>query len=117
MTNEALKFFPMSVEIGGQWYYATFFYESVWCFLIVILLLTAEKKNWFRCSGDAFLAYVFLYALERSIVEGMRTDSLYLGPVRVSQLLSLAAVLTVVMIWILRRYKGKRKEIQQNRGE
>lgn len=116
VANEALHFFPMSVEIGGQWYYATFFYESVWCFLIVIFLLTAERKGWFRKSGDAFLAYVFLYALERSIVEGMRTDSLYLGPVRVSQLLSLAAMLAAAVIWFIRN-KGKRNETQQSGGK
>lgn len=116
VTNEALQFFPMAVEIGGQWYYATFFYESVWCFMIVVFLLTAERKGWFRRGGDAFCAYVFLYALERSIVEGMRTDSLYLGPVRVSQMLSLTAMLVVMIIWIAKN-KDKRNEIQQNRGE
>ena len=60
--------------------------------------------------------YVFLYALERSIVEGMRTDSLYLGPVRVSQLLSFAAMLISAMIWIVNN-KVKKDEKQKNRGE
>lgn len=118
VVNEALHFFPMSVEIGGQWYYATFFYESAWCFLIVIFLLNAQRKRWFRCDGDAFSAYVFLYALERSIVEGMRADSLYLGPMRVSQLLSIAAMIAVAAVWIARnKFNGKRDEKQKNRGE
>ena len=64
-------------------------------------------SGFFRKDGDVFLAYVFLYALERSIVEGMRTDSLYLGPLRVSQALSVLAMLGVVIIWIARRQKRK----------
>lgn len=95
--NPALQFFPVSVEIGGAWYYATFFYESMWCFLIVAALLIAERQRWFRRDGDAFGAYVFLYALERGVVEGMRADSLYLGGMRVSQGLSLLMALIVAV--------------------
>ena len=99
--------FPIAVFIraDGLWHYATFFYESVWCLLIVILLLTLERRNRFRRAGDVFLAYVFLYALERTFVEGLRTDSLYLGPLRVSQALSVVAMAAVAILWRLRRRK------------
>lgn len=111
VTNPALEFFPVSVEIGGAWYYATFFYESMWCFLIAAAVLAAERKGRFRRPGDGFMAYVFLYALERGVVEGMRTDSLYLGGMRVSQGLSLAAALIVAVIWA-RRCKDAPKTIR-----
>lgn len=55
--NPALQFFPVSVSIGGEWYYATFFYESMWCLLIVAALLWAERRNRFLRRGDEFLAY------------------------------------------------------------
>ena len=99
--------FPISVFIraDGQWHYATFFYESAWCLLIVIALLAAEKKRRFRREGDIFLSYVFLYALERALVEGLRTDSLYLGPLRVSQLLSLAALIACAALFLRRGAK------------
>ena len=92
--------FPISVFINadGQWHFATFFYESAWCLAIVAMLLIAERHRLFRRDGDIFTAYVFLYAIERALVEGLRTDSLYLGSFRVSQLLSLAAVLTCAAI-------------------
>ena len=95
--------FPISVFIqaDSQWHFATFFYESAWCFLIVATLLIAEKKRRLR-DGDVFLGYVFLYALERALVEGLRTDSLYLGPVRVSQLLSLVALLASAAVALVR---------------
>lgn len=100
--NPALQFFPVSVSIGGEWYYATFFYESMWCLLIVAALLWAERRNRFLRQGDEFLAYAFLYALERAVVEGMRTDSLYWGAMRVSQGLSLFAAAVVAGIWAVR---------------
>lgn len=101
--------FPISVFIqaDGHWHYATFFYESAWCFCIVAALLIAERKRCFRRDGDIFRAYVFLYAVERALVEGLRTDSLYLGPFRVSQLLSLAAMLTCAVIALVIEKKKK----------
>lgn len=99
--NAGAQFFPLAVDIYGTWHYATFFYESVWCFFIVLIILLAEKKQKFSRTGDVFFAYVFLYALERGVVEGLRTDSLLIGSVRVSQMLSLLAALSVtVLLWI-----------------
>ena len=100
--------FPIGVFIqaDGMWHYATFFYESAWCLLIVALLLIAERKRQMNREGDIFLAYVFLYALERALVEGLRTDSLYLGPLRVSQLLSLAALIVCAIILLKRTKKA-----------
>lgn len=111
--NAALRFFPMAVQIDGGWYYATFFYESVWCLLVALFLLLCEKKGWLRKAGDGFLGYVFLYALERSVVEGLRTDSLYWGPVRVSQALSLLALAVAAALWFVRRKTTVRKNDKQ----
>lgn len=104
--------FPIGVFIAadGRWHYATFFYESAWCLCIVVLLLAAERRKLFRRDGDGFIAYAFLYALERALVEGLRTDSLYLGPLRVSQLMSLA-VLALCAAAMLRR--GGRKALRR----
>jgi phosphatidylglycerol:prolipoprotein diacylglycerol transferase len=88
----ALQVFPIAVyiEARGGWFAATFFYESVWCVLVCALLLALERRGKRRGTGDLFLWYLILYGFERSIVEGLRLDSLMLGSVRVSQLLSLA---------------------------
>jgi len=105
--NPKLQFFPLAVWIEGSgWHWAAFFYESVWCALVTAFILIAERKNFFRRSGDAFGAYLLLYGLERALVEGLRTDSLYLGPIRVSQLLSLGLVLFVCII-LAWRGKGR----------
>lgn len=112
VTDPRWQFFPVAVRIEGSgWHYATFFYESLWCALIVAALLILEKKRFFRRRGDAFGAYLFLYALERTLVEGLRTDSLYLGPVRVSQLLSLGA-LFVLSLALARRAKALKAPVR-----
>ena len=75
----------------------TFLYESVWCllsFLILHIVVTKFRKF----KGEIFMLYGVLYGVERMIVEGMRTDSLYIGSttIRVSQLLS--AIIVVVAL-------------------
>lgn len=105
VANPRLQFFPVAVQIPDVgWRYATFFYESAWCALVAAFLLIAERRGFFRRRGDVFGSYLFLYALERTLVEGLRADSLYLGPIRVSQLLSLAALLVISML-LARRAK------------
>ena len=109
VTNPALCHFPISVfiEADGQWHLATFFYESVWCFGIVAFILLMERRSKLRRRGDAFLWYLFLYGVERAVVEGLRTDSLMLGPVRVSQLLAaLLAVGSLIAIIVRARQKN-----------
>ena len=97
---EWMRRFPLAVFIqaDGQWHYATFFYESLWCLMIVAVILFLEHKGVFRRPGDTFLTYLLLYSVERALVEGLRTDSLYLGPVRVSQALSVVAALTAALL-------------------
>ena len=80
----------------------TFLYESLWCILsFVILFIMCQKFRKF--SGQIFLGYGILYGLERAFVEGLRTDSLYIGDtnLRTSQVLSLALVLICGVLFIV----------------
>ena len=110
VSAEWMRCFPIAVRIGadGLWHYATFFYESAWCLMVVVFLLIADRRCLFRRPGDMFFTYVLLYAIERALVEGLRTDSLYLGPVRVSQALSICAALICGGILIFRHMKYDR---------
>lgn len=83
-----------------------FLYESVWCLLgFVLFALFAKKLR--RFDGQVFLMYLIWYGTERAFVEGLRTDSLMLGNIRVSQLLSVLLVLvsTILLIVMLNRSK------------
>ncbi len=91
VTDPAWQFFPYAVRIGEAWFQATFFYESLWDFLGFLLLHAIRKK--IRRPGDLFACYLCYYGLGRAFIEGLRSDSLWWGSVRVSQVL--AAVLFV----------------------
>lgn len=96
ITNPDLQFFPYGVYIDrlGEWHQATFFYESMWDFLVLAVLLWYFKRA--KHKGNVFAMYLVLYGVGRFFIEGLRTDSLWLipGVIRVSQLLS--AVLLVL---------------------
>jgi len=79
------------------YYHPTFLYESVWNALGFVLLHALSKKR--KYDGQMTLCYVLWYGWGRTFIEGLRTDSLYWGPFRVSQLL--AAVSCVVAAWLL----------------
>ncbi len=110
VTNPAHMWFPLAVKIEetGTIHYATFFYESLWCFLIFLFLLAMSKK--FRHRGDCMLWYFLLYGVERAFVEGLRTDSLYIGDtgIRVSQLLSALLAVAIAAFLICRTVWEKR---------
>ncbi len=103
VTNESLQFFPFAVQIqtenGLQWHMATFFYESVWNFLIFIFLMIARRKI-FRYHGDVITFYAILYACGRLIIEDFRMDSLYASSnIRISQLLSVMISFAILLYY------------------
>ncbi len=70
----------------------TFLYESLWCLLGFVLLHIMSKK-FYKFKGQIFSSYIIWYGFGRFFIEGLRTDSLYLGSMRVSQLVAVIAVL------------------------
>ena len=90
-----------------QYFHPTFLYESLWNLTGFIALHFISKKRKF--DGQIALSYVAWYGLGRAFIEGLRTDSLMWGPVRVSQLLAgvscVAAVITLIVFAFTRRAK------------
>ncbi len=79
----------------------TFLYESVACIVgFIILRVICNKFRKFR--GEIFALYLIWYGAERAVVEGLRTDSLYITGtnIRISQLLSAIMVLAGI-IWLI----------------
>ncbi|MGE4283695.1 MAG: prolipoprotein diacylglyceryl transferase [Clostridia bacterium] len=87
----------------------TFLYESVWNVAGFILLLWYRKKK--KNEGEVFLLYALWYGLGRFWIEAMRTDSLYLGSFRISQIIAaLSVAASAFAIYMLRKRK---KEMRQ----
>ena len=94
VTNPAWQFFPIAVNIAGQWHLATFFYESLWNLIgFVFLYMNRIRFEQSGRHGHVFCWYLIWYGAGRFVIEGLRTDSLMWGSIRVSQMLSLILVI------------------------
>ncbi|MFZ7943891.1 prolipoprotein diacylglyceryl transferase [Neobacillus sp. 19] len=89
--------------INGTYYHPTFLYESIWDFIGFFLLIFLRRVNFRR--GELFLSYVIWYSVGRFFVEGLRTDSLMLGSLRMAQTISIALIVVAAAIIIYRRMK------------
>lgn len=98
------KFIIDQMQINGAYYHPTFLYESLWSLLgFAIIIMLRNRKNLLR-RGEVALSYVIWYSVGRFFIEGMRTDSLWMGDfLRVSQGLSLLLFVGAIAIWIYRR--------------
>lgn len=83
-----------------------FLYESIWCLLGFVVLFLISKRRKF--DGQMFLMYVGWYGIGRFFIEGLRTDSLMLGNLRVSQVLGMIAFIASVIILFIMGSKVKR---------
>ncbi|MBO5908844.1 MAG: prolipoprotein diacylglyceryl transferase [Clostridia bacterium] len=90
-------------ELGEGLVHPCFLYESIWCLLGFILLHFIGNRR--KYSGQLSLCYGVWYGLGRMIIETFRTDSLYLGPLKVSQWLSgvLVIVCAILLIYNYRK--------------
>ena len=85
----------------------TFLYESLWNLVGFLFLARWAKKGKRKYDGQAALLYFFWYGLGRAWIEGLRTDSLYIGHtgIRVSQALSIVLVLFTGAMLLIQRGK------------
>ena len=86
-----------------RFWHPTFLYESVWNLAGFVLLHFLSKKR--KYDGQIALGYVAWYGLGRTLIEGLRTDSLYWGPVRVSQMLAAGTCFIAVVILMIMSFK------------
>jgi len=97
-----------------EYYHPTFLYESVWNALGFVLLHCLVKHR--KYDGQIALGYVAWYGLGRTFIEGLRMDSLYWGPIRVSQLLaalSCLAAVTTLLIMAFRKHDPAKLYVNQ----
>ena len=105
---ETASFFRMGLMNSRtgitNYFHPTFLYESVWNAMGFVLLHFVSKKRKF--DGQVALCYAAWYGLGRCLIEGLRVDSLWWGPFRVSQVLAGVSCLTAVgvLIWQSLKY-------------
>ena len=95
----------------------TFLYESI--STLVLFFILTYLKNHREYEGQLTIVYLLMYSGIRALIEGLRTDSLMIGNIRVSQLLSI--IIFVIMVGILiyknrKRIEEKYEKIKCNNG-
>ena len=93
---------PWGIVVNGQRVHPTFLYESIWDFSVFLFLLWYRKN---KVKVEVFLLYLILYSFARFFIEGLRIDSLMLGPFRVAQLISIV-IIAISIILFYRKRKG-----------
>ncbi|PRY76799.1 prolipoprotein diacylglyceryl transferase [Alkalibacterium olivapovliticus] len=105
------EFIIEGMHINGAYYHPTFLYESLWSLLGVALLLVLRNQKQLLLRGETTASYLIWYGFGRLLIEGLRTDSLYLGSFRISQ--GVSAVIILIGIGIIlyqRRYAYPKPE-------
>ncbi len=119
ITNPSQQWFPFAVQIDSSnftdvardqcmqafgyipntaWFNATFFYESMFSLITCIMLVLLLRNVNIR--GIVTASYLIMYGIARSIIEGFRTDSLMLGSLRASQVLSIILIVLGVCLLV-----------------
>lgn len=105
--DKYLSELPNALDPAKWGVHPTFLYESLWDFAVFFFLIWYRNKKK-KMSGEVLFLYLILYGIGRYAIESLRTDSLYLGSFRVSQLLSALLVLVFAVLFIYRRLKRSR---------
>jgi phosphatidylglycerol:prolipoprotein diacylglycerol transferase len=94
VSYEFISHFPRFIQeqmyIAGQYVHPTFLYESAWNLAVFAVLIWRWPRK--RFHGEIAMFYLILYSLGRFFIEGLRTDSLMAGELRVAQLVSLLMI-------------------------
>lgn len=88
-----------------KYVHPTFLYESLWNLIALIVVFIVYKKKKF--DGQMFCSYLIWYGFGRMLIEGLRTDSLMLGNLRISQCVGFLSVILgiVLMVYFKRKYR------------
>ena len=113
--EETDVFCRMGLTMPGQetmYVHPTFLYESLWNLAGLIILCVLSKLGKRKYDGQFFWSYILWYGLGRAWIEGLRTDSLYIGStdIRVSQLLAAVSALAALIVLIVNAKKAHKPE-------
>ena len=104
------QFIIDGMNIGGIYYEPTFLYESLWCFIGVIIILIVRRLPKVKV-GQPTAIYLMWYGLGRFVIESMRTDSLMLGGFKVAQIVSVVMIIIGLLMLMITSRKGRYEDL------
>ncbi|MBQ3510761.1 MAG: prolipoprotein diacylglyceryl transferase [Bacilli bacterium] len=103
------KFIIDGMYIMGEYRQPTFFYESIGCLFGFLAMIIIRLGKYLK-RGNLTAFYLVWYGVLRFLVEGLRTDSLMLGSLKMAQIVSLSFVLIGIIIFLINLKKSKGDE-------
>ncbi|WP_270838954.1 prolipoprotein diacylglyceryl transferase [Peptacetobacter hiranonis] len=100
---------PWGIMVDGVKVHPTFLYESIWDFgiFLFIMFYMRKKKTY---EGEVIVSYITLYSIGRFFIEGLRTDSLMFGPIRMAQFVSLVGVVGGLILHFYLKNRAKKNK-------
>ena len=106
LVNDGIPTFIINgMFILGEYRQPTFFYESLWCLFGFISMIIIRRLSKTLKKGQLTSFYLIWYGIARLFIEGLRTDSLMLGPIKIAQVVSV--IFIVVGLYLFIKYKDK----------
>lgn len=98
---------PWGIMVDGVKVHPTFLYESIWDLgiFLFIMFYMRKKKTY---EGEVIVSYITLYSIGRFFIEGLRTDSLMFGPIRMAQFISLVGVVGGLVLHFYLKNRAKK---------
>lgn len=110
VSHDFISKFPSFIQkgmyINGNYYNPTFLYESLWDLIVCVILIYIFRKK--HRKGTVLSAYIGLYSLGRIFIEGLRTDSLMIGHIRVAQLVSFIGIVASITFFTFIRFRNNK---------
>ncbi len=100
------QFIIDGMNINGNYYHPTFFYESLWCILGFIVIILIRKIKYIK-TGQLVCIYLIWYGIGRFFVESLRTDALMANGFKVAQIVSIIMIILGIIGTIYINRKGK----------
>lgn len=93
------QFVIKGMNINGTYYIPTFFYESMWCFLGLLIILAIRRLKKIK-TGQITSIYLIWYGIGRFVIESYRTDSLMMNTLKQAQIISIIMILIGIILFI-----------------
>lgn len=110
------RFIIEGMNIHGNYYHPTFFYESLWCLLGFIFLVIIRKYKYLKI-GQLTALYFIWYSSGRFFIEKLRTDSLMISSFKVAQLASLLLITAGIIIFVIKTKGSRFENLYHEMGE
>lgn len=110
------QFIIDGMYINGAYHHPTFLYESIWCFIGLIILMIFRRRKYTKI-GQTTCVYLVWYGIGRFLIESLRTDSLMLGNFKMAQIVSIVMIVLGILYYIKLEKSTSKLENRYNAWE